>query len=76
MLVKEMILQGVNGDLNEVSWWQNLFLPYTNNKGADQPTQPCLLINTMATQPPTDLLFMLHMSHQNVASDQGLQCLH
>ena len=26
--------------------WENLFLPYANNKGADQPAHPCSLIST------------------------------
>ena len=26
--------------------WENLFLPYVNNKGTDQPVQPCSLIST------------------------------
>ena len=28
------------------SSWENMFLPYTNNKGADQPAHPCSLIST------------------------------
>ena len=26
--------------------WENLFMPYANNKGADQPVHPCSLIST------------------------------
>ena len=26
--------------------WENLFMPYMNNKGADQPAHPCSLIST------------------------------
>ena len=26
--------------------WENLFMPYVNNKGADQPAHPCSLIST------------------------------
>ena len=26
--------------------WENLFTPYANNKGADQPVHPCSLIST------------------------------
>ena len=26
--------------------WENLFLPYANNKGTDQPADPCSLIST------------------------------
>ena len=25
--------------------WENLFMPYANNKGADQPVHPCSLIS-------------------------------
>ena len=28
--------------------WQNLLLPYTNNKVADQPAHPCILISTFS----------------------------
>ena len=27
--------------------WENLFMPYANDKGADQPAQPCSLISTL-----------------------------
>ena len=30
--------------------WENLFMPYANNKGADQPVQPCSLISTFAVR--------------------------
>ena len=30
--------------------WENLFLPYTNNKGADQPAHPCSLVNAFVVR--------------------------
>ena len=33
----------------KITWatsWENLFLQYANNKGADQPAHPCSLIST------------------------------
>ena len=33
-----------------VTSWKNLFLPYANNKGADQPAHPCSLISTFVVR--------------------------
>ena len=33
-----------------VTSWENLFLPYANNKGADQPAHPCSLISTFVVR--------------------------
>ena len=30
--------------------WENLFLPYANNKGTDQPVHPCSLISTFVVR--------------------------
>ena len=30
--------------------WENLFMPYANNKGADQPAYPCSLISTFVVR--------------------------
>ena len=37
-----------NHSTKRASSWENLFLPYANNKGADQPAYPHSLISTFA----------------------------
>ena len=39
------ILHTVWFSLQQATSWENLFMPYTNNKGADQPVHPHSLIS-------------------------------
>ena len=47
---------------NGTSSWENLFLPYANNKGADQPTHPCSLISTFVVQCLDSIISLVSIS--------------
>ena len=42
--------------------WENLFMPYANNKGADQPAHPCSLIRAFVVCCPYSIIPILAKS--------------
>ena len=47
---------------NWASSWENLFLPYAKNKGADQPAHPRSLINTFVVRCLDSILSLVSIS--------------
>ena len=39
--------------------WENLFMPYANNKGADQPAHPHSLISACVIHCPDNIILLL-----------------
>ena len=60
--------------------WENLFMPYANNKGADQPAHPCSLISTFVVRCLDSMILLVSISEissfylASVAAQAGL-CL-
>ena len=58
--------------------WQNLFMPYTNNKGADQPAHPHSLISTFVVRYLDSIISLVSISEisslylASVAEQAGL----
>ena len=51
--------------LSEVKWatsWENLFMPYANNKGADQPAHPRSLISTFVNRYMDSIISLVSIS--------------
>ena len=42
--------------------WENLFMPYANNKGADQPAHPRSLISTFVVYGPDSIISLVSIS--------------
>ena len=42
--------------------WENLFMPYANNKGADQPAHPCSLISTFVVRCLDSIILFVSIS--------------
>ena len=43
-------------------WWENLFMPYGNNKGADQPAHPHSLISTFVIRCLDSIIALVSIS--------------
>ena len=58
--------------------WDNLFMPYANNKGADQPAHPCSLISTFVVRYLDSMISLVSVSEisslyiASVAAQAGL----
>ena len=67
------------GDIIWAAPWENLFLPYTNNKGADQPAHPRSLISTFVVRSLDTIMPLVSISKissvylASVAAQAGLR---
>ena len=67
-----------SADLTWATSWQNLILPYVNNKGADQPAHPCSLISAFVADCLDSIISLVSISDisslclASVAAQAGL----
>ena len=60
-----IIYQSVMASLSNIKWaslWENLFIPYANNKGADQPAHPRSLISAFVVRCLDSIIHILAKS--------------
>ena len=65
VLENTMVLKICRADLIWAMSWENLFMAYANNKGADQPAHPRSLISTCVVHVQVQYLYLLYAKFQD-----------